>query len=284
MKPHESLHHLDIKDVGPEITESGPEIFFDPRRDILPSDLQHLREELDANRKDSQWVDWWNFVSTALALKELDPTFDIDKEITSNDREFIRMAFEHTLPITGQNRYDARRQISFYCMIKSLIPDFQSETQPADEFPLTARSTLEQFCAKPDGVVEHEVVIMIREIHGHTPAISLQPIITPERLSAMKAHLRTLGEFELTNCLGQEYAALACAIHELDPAFNLTAEITPKLNTKLVADLDVYRQSAAQSKWWSFARYARTLQTLSRYIQGTPAATPPKPLPEVRNY
>lgn len=55
MKPHESLHHLDIKDVGPEIsTESFYR--FDPKREITEVDWENFRHQAEILRTNKAWL------------------------------------------------------------------------------------------------------------------------------------------------------------------------------------------------------------------------------------
>ena len=60
-----NLHHLVLEEKPPK-----PELVFDPETEILDSDWQGMKGQLDQAR---QKPDWWNFSWQAMSMKFLDP-------------------------------------------------------------------------------------------------------------------------------------------------------------------------------------------------------------------
>lgn len=70
MRPAESLHHFDIKDIGPELPEQKTELHFDPARDLTSDDRRNIRSTLEEYREDKSWA---SFMMLAADYVALDP-------------------------------------------------------------------------------------------------------------------------------------------------------------------------------------------------------------------
>lgn len=277
MRPHESLHRPDIKDIGPEITKQESVLLFDTRQDLSLADQVKMREAM----YDKQ-LTWPERARTIADYRDLDPNFDPSTEVDDVARVAMRVA----LPLQ-RNRGDWDKWEYFArlaCALRTIDPTFHIDT---DIFPSDRKGM-------------HEELQKIRERSGATARTYqwldfARMIVNVQRIDPDFDATKEVAEAE---CLGmrqtldrwrwspsplkwQYFAELASALCQFDPTFHPEVEITPEDRQGLRDEMQALR---ASGKWAPLTWFASNLQKISNRMQQPSIDAPGTSLPATRTF
>lgn len=275
MRPSESLHHLDVQDVGYE--EPEPEVWFDSKRDILPSDIEGMHKLLRASKN---WGDTWYWYHGRFAANiiQLDPSFNMSSKILEQAREGLRASREK---LRNEKTPNTWWQFAVETdVLKRIDPTFRTEEEITPRDRRNMRKFLQTSRNDANGARWRNFALLASTMGRIIPDFNLETEITAADRENIRLELpksRGLSDSDLW----QEFAHVASIIHDIDPTFDLASEITAADWRGMLAKLQKLRM---EQSWDGFASLACALNNLSRGLAAASRTPIAKPFPTIKTY
>lgn len=264
MRPQEALHRPDIKDIGPAISEAE-RFTFDPRRDIHSDDREEIRKIFLESKQPDLWLTAAHF---AIFLPDIDPGFDPQSALTSANRRSLRHEIESLR---------LKREWFGYAICARLLAQADSTFHFAEAFRTKERQELLRISKAEWELNPCQSVVAMRLIHEVDPTVDFAQMFPNE----LCKHIRSEIEESKKEDRLVRFAELVAFLHEVDPSFQINAE----LSSNVLRTIQEYLQVLADSGWWEdYAFLASFLNTQSNRMQKSSTDTDPPSLPPARKF
>lgn len=275
MRPHESLHYFDIKDVGPEAPQQAPEVLFDPRRDIHPEDITMLRHSHDQERLSGD-VSQYHLAMITLALSRIDPTFDLHHTGAPEDITVIRW---------GLKKYATYSELYTLARLSKTLATLDPTFNPQKELSPAVLGAMRNVMIEYRGFNWMPRFFQLASDLRHLdPTFDVKEEITEADYGGVREYLhKWRQEKKYSN-----FAATAHALYDIDPNFNIAEEITPADRKEMMMALQKERDQPTDYRGDKFAEIANGMYDLTQDLKGASSLlnTSPngRPLPIVKTY
>lgn len=263
MRPAESLHRQDIKDVGFE--EPTSDLWFDPKRDCTPEDHQQIRTWFEEARGTNFFQD---YVSAARVLGEIDPTFQLGKEISPREREHLRKVIplqgpETCLAITG--------------LIRDIDPTFHAGIVNPGAY---WSQEIEEWHRLGKGRVWMRFARMALDFKHADPTFRIATQAKPTECEGMRQRIeecRERGDW-------RDFTFLANVLNDLDPTFDIHEQVTAVDRVAIHHEYEHYKHGNTYFSHLDFGLFLMAMIQLSRKMKAVPSIPSPSPFPPIRRF
>lgn len=258
MKPHESLHHQDIKDVGPDILEQRSEFLFNPSREILPTDLEQMKEYLSDPEVE---MGWERRADVLIALRRFDPHYSVP-EFTEQEHQSIKEDFR-----TDYELAYPLKLLHTYYQLRQLKPGFTLGFQiGADDLEYFRRAIDHD---RRYGVWKYYDfdILGLQELD---PTFNVQDEVPPREIAIIRGVLRSCqdGSGSRKWCHFTRIAKVLCTF---DPDFDPASAIPPEAREAILEEL---RRCRAEKDWSDFSLLICDLDAIDQKLRGNQPENP----------